>query len=124
MIYSNQLNLIKFFFLKNLLHDAQKLHNSIGEFKFAYDNYVSWEENGGKDLLLGANRLSTRQLFWLALARSRYRKQKAGGGITGSDYDRTFFWFKNQYDPLEKLASFREAFHCDVNFEIWWCEKY
>lgn len=62
--------------------------------------------------MLGANRLTTGQLFWLALARSRYRKQKAVPGIEGSDYDRTFFWFKHKYEPLETYESFREAYHC------------
>lgn len=84
------------------------------EFKFAYDNYVEWESKGGTDLLLGANRLTTHQLFWLALARSRYRKQKAVPGIEGSDYDRTYFWFKNKEVPLETYESFREAYHCAV----------
>lgn len=83
------------------------------EFKFAYDNYVEWETKGGKDLLLGANRMTTRQLFWLALARSRYRKQKASSGKQESDYDQTFFWFKHHEAPLETYESFREAFHCD-----------
>ena len=98
-----------------MLHfDALKFLHSIEEFKFAYDNYVQWESNGGKDLLLGANRLTTHQLFWLALARSRYRKQKTifGHNAEGSDYERTFFFFKNKYEPLEKHESFIKAFHC------------
>lgn len=82
-------------------------------FDFAYENYVKWEDNGGKDLILGANRLTTRQLFWLALARSRYRKQKAGvSGIDGNDYERTFFWFKNKQDPLEMYEKFQDAYNC------------
>lgn len=96
-------------------------------FKFAYDNYVEWESNGGVDLMLGGNRLTNRQLFWMALARSRYQKQKNAFYGT-SDYDKTIFyshgrglcslWLK---DPkyclvdlytgrLEQHESFKEAF--------------
>lgn len=95
-----------------LFYDAQNFYKAIEEFKFAYDHYVEWELNGGKDLLLGANRLTTHQLFWLALARSRYRKQKGVPGIEGNDYDRTFFWFKHKEEPLETYESFKEAYHC------------
>lgn len=96
-----------------MLKDPSNFYQAIDEFKFAYDNYVAWELKGGKDLSLGANKLTNRQLFWLALARSRYRKQKAGvSGIDGDDYERTFFWFKGKDDPLEKFESFKEAFNC------------
>jgi len=93
-----------------LFADPLPLHNDLNEFEFAYQNYVAWEADGGKELLLGANRLTTKQLFWLALARSRYRKQKAD---SGDDKDRTFFFFKDRYEPLETYKGFREAYHCD-----------
>lgn len=95
-----------------LQFDAQKFYDGIDEFKFAYDNYVEWESRGGKDLLLKGNRLTNKQLFWLALARSGYRKQKGVPGIEGNDYDRTFFWFKHKEKPLETYESFKDAYHC------------
>lgn len=96
-----------------VLHvDALGLQEALNEFDFAYDNYLKWEHEGNKDLLLGANRLTTHQLFWLAMARARYRKQKATPGIEGNDYDRTFFWFKSQRGPLEDFERFKEAYHC------------
>lgn len=95
-----------------MFFNSLKFIDALEEFKFSYDNYVEWESKGGKDLLLGANRLTTHQLFWLALARSRYRKQKDQPGIEGNDYNRTFFFFKNKYEPLETYDSFKEAYQC------------
>ena len=95
-----------------LFADASNFYRVIDEFDFVYENYLDWEGKGGKDLILGANRLTPHQLFWLALARSRYRKQKAGTGIEGSDYDRTLFFFKNKYEPLDTYEKFQEAYNC------------
>lgn len=94
--------------------DALPLHDGLEEFTYVYDKYLEWEAKGGKDLLLGANRLTTHQLFWLSLARSRYRKQKfvSGVDIGANAYDKTFFWFKNKWGPLEPYARFQEAFNC------------
>lgn len=102
---------------KVLFYDPLPFLNAIDEFQFAYDHYAKFENSGGKDLLLGANRMTNRQLFWLALARSRYRKQKATAGIEGTDYDRTFFWFKNKLEPLETYDRFKEAFECNITLK-------
>lgn len=112
---------------KELASDEKNFFDAIDIFKFAYDSYVEWESKGGVDLLLGANRLTNRQLFWMALARSRYQKQK-NDFYGKSDYDKTLFYSHGRglcslwlQDPkyclvdlylgrLEELESFKEAF--------------
>lgn len=76
--------------------------------QFSYDHYVKWEANGGKELLLGANRLTTRQLFWIALARTIYVKSKSDEKKTS--YDKTVSRFKNS--PLDLNESFLKDFNC------------
>jgi len=39
-----------------------------------HENFVRWERNGGRDLQLGANLLTNRQLYWMAVALVEYLK--------------------------------------------------
>ena len=73
------------------------------EIKLAFDSYVDWESSGGKELLLGANRLTNRQLFWLAFARSRYVKR--------SKLPDQFHVLKDEFD-LNSFDSIKETFNC------------
>jgi hypothetical protein len=47
--------------------------------QIAYENYVQWETDDEKELQLGANLLTNRQLYWMATARRMFAKyhQKA-----------------------------------------------
>jgi hypothetical protein len=83
------------------------------EIQFSYENYVEWENSGRKDLQIGANRLSNRQLFWVAYARRYYRKYH--NEIVPEDFEpeqrlqQKYFhvWIKSKSD-------FQEAFNCNM----------
>ena len=77
--------------------------------QLAFDSYVDWELKGGKELLLGANRLTNRQLFWLAFARSRFvkRTNRPDQFIVGS----------NDYD-INSFDSIKETFNCKEKSDL------
>ena len=87
----------------------ERFLKQIDEIKLAYDSYVEWELKGGKELLLGANRLTNRQLFWIAFARARYRKELF------SHYK--FFYDGNEYD-LNTFDTIKEAFNCKEKTDL------
>ena len=76
--------------------------------KLAFDSYVDWESKGGKELLLGANRLTNRQLFWFAIARSRYSKLTNRKGQ---------LLFLASYYDINNLNSIKETFNCKVKLD-------
>lgn len=82
--------------------------------QLAYDNYVRWEESGGKELQLSGNRLTNRQLFWVA--RARFHSVKFHPDATGTDtslleqYERFFCIIKTE-------DRFQEAFKCKTTNE-------
>lgn len=94
-------------------HDVERFINQTDELKIAYDSYISWELNGGKEQLLGANRLTTHQLFWLALARARYVKGKVlAAQPERNNYKKTLFWYNFCLYDLNSFKTIREDFHC------------
>ena len=91
-------------------HDAELFLKHMDKIKLAFDSYVEWELNGGKELLLGANRLTNRQLFWIALARSRYRKR--------SDLSNDFWFGADDYYDLNTFDSIKETFGCKAKSNL------
>lgn len=81
----------------------------LDDFDFAFKNYEEWYASGGKELVIGANRLVPPQLFWLSLARSRYYKGKYGE----SGYGKTDFFYSNNFRTLDSYEGFRKAYHCE-----------
>lgn len=80
----------------------------LDDFDFAFKNYQDWFAKNGNELLIGANRLTPPQLFWLSLARSRYYKGKYGE----SGYGKTDFFYSNGHRTLDSYDGFREVYHC------------
>lgn len=77
----------------------------------SYEFYDEWLNSGGIDLELGANRLTSRQLFWVAAARHFYAKVQPSK-IKSPD----FFVFEdvreNLHQRFSKNRGFRETFQC------------
>jgi hypothetical protein len=95
----------KFIHIINLFESDQQ---------FVYESYVEWENNGGKDLQIGANRLTNRQLFWMAFARTYYTKFHERGEISDDiepliRLQLSFFhvWVKTK-------PGFQDAFNCTM----------
>lgn len=76
---------------------------------------MRWENEGGKDLQLGANRLTNKQLFWIAITRSRYVKHHPGVPANFR------FSQRLQSDYLHVLTKsykgFQQAFNCSMTKE-------
>lgn len=72
----------------------------------AYEFYEDWLETGGEDLELGAHRLTSKQLFWVAAARVYVDKKRSGNS---NEEERLSKW--NSF--FSRKQGFREAFHCD-----------
>jgi len=81
---------------------------TLDDFDFAFQNYEEWQNNSDQELLIGANRLTPPQLFWLSLARSRYYKGKYGAG----GYGKTDFFYSNNFRTLDSYDGFRRVYNC------------
>lgn len=81
------------------------------EMQVSYEFYDDWLKSGGKELELGAHRLTNRQLFWVATARHFYAKVQPSE-IKSPVYSE----FENVKESLNwritKNAGFQEAFEC------------
>lgn len=76
---------------------------------------MMWEESGGQGLLIGANRLTNRQLYWVAVARKYYAKYQS---IVPEDF-LPFNRLQNEYLHvwLKNKKGFQEAFECQMTQE-------
>ena len=105
--------------VENIVYHAklrflQSLKKDFDVVQFAYEHYVKWELNGGKDLLIGANRLTNRQLFWFALARSISTKRRDYSKTAeGKIYGEVHLAYSNLI--MEEEIGFREAFNCSLS---------
>lgn len=62
--------------------------------------------SGGEELELGANRLTNRQLFWVAVARFEFIKEQIE-----NLYGKNTFW-NNFHNYISAKKGFGEAFDC------------
>ena len=83
---------------------------SINTKELAYENYVKWEESGGKELQLPGFFLTNRQMYWVALANKMYTKIHPHN----KKYEKTFFecQLKHFHLVFKNQKSFREAYNC------------
>lgn len=81
----------------------------------SYENYVRWEREGGKDLLLGANRLTNDQLFWVATTRTHYVKHHPGVPIEFRYSKRLQIEYLHVL--IKNYKGFQEAFNCSMTAE-------
>lgn len=82
----------------------------ISNVDLAYKNYVNWEAMGGKDLNLGAFKLTNRQMFWLTRAQiyaTKDHKIEAQFVNPRAKLQQKYFHVRNKSIP--KL---REDFKC------------
>ena len=85
------------------------------EINLTFNSYAEWESKGGKELKIGANRLTNQQLFWVALARSRYVKLR---GVPYEDnYKKTIFLYEEALYELNHFKSIKKSFKCSVEAE-------
>lgn len=71
------------------------------------------KRDGGEELLLGADLLTIRQLFWVALACSRYVKERPDGHM--NNYESPLFHKNNHHffnRNLNNYNIFNEALNC------------
>lgn len=80
----------------NIFGDSEQL---------AYEFYKDWLVEK-KDMDLGANRLIDRQLFWVATARTEYRKHQL-------DSDKNSLRYINYHNFFSSKKGFAEAFECE-----------
>lgn len=71
------------------------------EEQIAYEFYDDWLNSGGKELKLGANRLTDRQMFWVAVARVSYVKYQLDDEVAS-----------RHFTDFSKKKGFVEAFKC------------
>lgn len=90
--------------------------NSISDpFQLGYENYLQWEELGGQDMQIGANRLSNRQMYWVAIARKYFAKFHS---VIPDDF-LPFNRLQNDYLHvwLKRKSGFQEAFDCEMRHD-------
>lgn len=110
---SNSINLSLIIFFQI----TEKINLTMDPFQMGYENYLRWEKNGGQELLIGANRLSNHQLYWVALVRRLYLKiNPLIANIESFQfYVKTvfdFYDFKNLNSIFKLQAGFVDAFQC------------
>jgi hypothetical protein len=97
-------------FDKNLSEVIKSFENVA---QIGYENYVQWENLGGKDLQHGANKLTNRQLFWVAYARRYYNKYHEE--ILPEDFVPQQIVRQKYFHVWMKANSgFQEAFNCHM----------
>ena len=79
--------------------------------ELAYNNYVKWEESGGKELKLPGFFLTNRQMFWVASAHAQYYKFHFSNKLD-ERYENNFRFFHRSF---RNVYSFQEAFNCSKN---------
>jgi hypothetical protein len=97
----------------NLTDDS--LNNGFDTYQIAYEKYVRWEESGGKELQLAANRLTNRQLFWIAAARVASAKFHPRVPLTFDPAQRLINHYHHVFFKSNK--GFQEAFKCVMTAE-------
>jgi hypothetical protein len=110
-------NMATFFTLIiHVLYSGVNLSQINGEHvnQIAYENYVQWEESGGKELQIAANRLTNRQLFWVAVARflSAKTHPKVPKILDDARNKNKFL-----HVLLKSNKGFQEAFECEMTTE-------
>lgn len=75
----------------------------------AYENYVNWENSGGKELKLPGFFLTNRQMYWVALAHTTYFKFHSHSAEYKMKYDYLFQYYQLQF---KNNHYFREDFNC------------
>ena len=82
--------------------------NIVDSLELAYNNYVNWEESGGKDLQLPGFFLTNRQMFWVAYAHKQYFKYQS------HNKRKTFFdlYFQLFHLKYKSNNHFRDDFNC------------
>jgi hypothetical protein len=95
---------------KNYSDVIKPLGSSI---QLAYKNFVEWENSGGKDLQLGSNRLTNRQLYWVAYARTDYHKYH--DEIVPKDFLPQRRLIQKYFHVwMKHFSGFQEAFNCSM----------
>jgi hypothetical protein len=83
------------------------------ELQIGYENYVEWENSLGKDLQVGANRLTNQQLYWFATARVFYTKFH--NDIISEDFESDRRLISNNFHvSIKQKPGFQEAFSCNL----------
>jgi hypothetical protein len=83
--------------------------------EIAYKAYVLWEESGGEELQLAANRLTNRQLFWIAVA--RFSSAKYHPMVPASIHPASRLQFEFCHVFYKDFQGFQEAFKCEMTGE-------
>lgn len=91
--------------------DPFKLENyEFNSARMADENYVRWENGGGKELQMSSFKLTNRQMLWLAIAHvnavQHHKSEK---------YSLNFkhkIWSSNLHLNFKSRKEFREAFQC------------
>ena len=79
-------------------------------FDLAYNNYVKWEESGGKELTLPGFFLTNRQMFWVVIGHRFYLKVHSHNKI-----DESFNLFhRNLHVFFKIMPSFQKDFNCSA----------
>lgn len=78
--------------------------------QIAYESYVDWEAKGGRELQLGANLLTNKQLFWLATARRMFGKYHPKAPVSLDSINRLQDKYLHVF--LKSKKGFQEAFEC------------
>ena len=76
--------------------------------KMAYNNYVNWEESGGKDVHLPGFFLTNRRIFWVALAHKKYYKFYSHN----KENMKLDSMFQHFHLKFKNNNHFREAYNC------------
>lgn len=80
----------------------------IWDVEIADRKYVEWEKNGGKELNLGAFKLTSRQMLWLSVAHVFATQTQANANVS------FLSTLQNKYLHVifKNKKQFREAFQC------------
>lgn len=81
----------------------------VNEFNLAYNNYVTWEKSGGKELQLPGFFLTNRQMFWIALANTSFYKIHPDNKRR-STIDK--FRLEHLHTIYKSYWNFRDAYNC------------
>lgn len=73
------------------------------DIQVAYEFYDDWLKSGGIELELGANRLTSRQLFWIAVTKVRFEKKQSSEGWTVD---------KGLHRNFYSKPGFKSAYYC------------
>lgn len=96
--------------LEDFFNSTEINFDSNDNIQIAYESYIDWETKGGKELQLGANLLTNKQLFWMATARRMFGKYHTEAPVSLDPIQRLQDKYLHVY--LKSKKGFQEAFVC------------